>query len=193
MTDQSKQTDISAFINTDATTAWTTEGSSQTDIGELLGGIADFSTAAREIAEIAEESTDPVSVLIVDDDPEAVEEMTESLSTMGLRCFGATSAQDALDLVDLEPGINVAVVDLKMPGMDGLELVQRLRQDPARDIQCIMVSGHGTMGDVQQAMREDVREFLTKPINSNELVDSVARLGEEIVQRHGDAATNGQD
>ncbi len=185
MTNRSKQTDISAYINTDTTTVWTTEGSAQTDIEELLGGIADFSTAAREIAEIAEESTDPVSVLIVDDEPEAVEEMTESLSAMGIRSFGATSAQDALDLVDREPGINIAVVDLKMPGMDGLELVQRLRQDPARDIQCIMVSGQGTMGDVRQAMRENVREFLTKPINSNELVDSVTRLGEEIVQRHG--------
>ncbi len=187
MTDRSKQTDISAFINTDATTVWTTEGPTETDIEGLLGGIADFSTAAREIAVLAEKSTDPVSVLIVDDDPEAVEEMTECLSALGVRCFGATNGPGALGLVGREKGINIAVVDLKMPGMDGLELIRRLRQDPVRDIQCIMVSGHGTMGDVQQAMREDVREFLTKPINSNELVDSVARLGEEIVQRHGDS------
>ena len=74
-----------------------------------------------------------------------------------------------------------------MPGMDGLEFIHRLRQDPARDIECIMVSGHGTMDVVQQAMREDVREFLTKPINSDELIDGVTRLGEEIAQRHGDA------
>ncbi len=188
MTNRSKQTDISAFVNEAATTTWTTEGSAQTDIEGLLGGIADFSTVAREIAVIAEESTDPVAVLIVDDDPEAVEEMTECLSTLGVRCFGATNGPGALGLVGREKGITIAVVDLKMPGMDGLELVQRLRQDPARDIQCIMVSGHGTMGDVQRAMREDVREFLTKPINSDELVDSVARLGEEIAQRHGDAS-----
>ena len=187
MTDRSKQTDLSAFINTDATTVWTTEGSAQTDIEGLLGGIADFSTAAREIAMIAEKSTDLVTVLIVDDDPEAVEEMSECLSTLGVRCFGATSGPGALDLVDREKGINIAVVDLKMPGMDGLELVRRLRQDPARDIECIMVSGHGTMGDVQQAMREDVREFLTKPIDSDALIDGVARLGEGIAQRHGDA------
>ncbi len=187
MTDRSKQTDISAFINTDATTVWTTEGSAQTDIEGLLGGIADFSTAAREIAAMAEKSADPVSVLIVDDDPEAVEEMTECLSTLGVRCFGATSGPEALDLVDREKGINIAVVDLKMPGMNGLELVRRLRQDPARDIQCIMVSGHGTMDVVQRAMREDVREFLTKPINPDALADGVARLGEEIAQRRDDA------
>jgi len=186
MTDQSKQTDINAFINEDTTTEWTTEGSAQTDIEELLGGIADFSTVAIDIAEMAEKSTAPIAVLVVDDEPEAVEEMTESLSSMGIHSYGATSAQDALDLVDREKAINIAVVDLKMPGMDGLELVQRLRQDPTRDIQCIMVSGHGTMGDVQQAMRENVREFLTKPINSNELVNSVARLGEGLAQRHGD-------
>ena len=186
MTDRFKQIDLSAFINTDATTVWTTEGSAQTDIEGLLGGIADFSTAAREIAMIAEKSTDLVTVLIVDDDPEAVEEMTECLSTMGIRCFGATSGPDALDLVDREKAINIAVVDLKMPGMDGLELVRRLRQDPARDIECIMVSGHGTMGDVQQAMREDVREFLSKPIDSDALIDGVARLGEGIAQRHRD-------
>ena len=187
MTDRSKQTDISALINTDATTVWTTEGSAQTDIEGLLGGIADFSTVAKDIAEMAEKTADPVAVLIVDDDPEAVEEMTECLSTMGIRCFGATSAPEALDLVNREPDINIAVVDLKMPGMDGLEFIRRLRQDPARDIECIMVSGHGTMDVVQQAMREDVREFLTKPINSDELIDGVTRLGEEIAQRHGDS------
>ena len=187
MTDQSKQTDISAFINEDATTKWTTEGPVQIDIGGLLGGIADFSTVAKDIAEMAEKTADPVSVLVVDDDPEAVEEMTECLSTLGVRCFGATSGPDALNLVDREKGINIAVVDLKMPGMDGLELVRRLRQDPARDIECIMVSGHGTMGDVQQAMREQVREFLTKPIDSEALIDGVTRLGEEIAQRHGDS------
>ncbi len=50
MTDQSKQTDISAFINTDTTTVWTTEGPAQTDIEGLLGGIADFSIVAKDIA-----------------------------------------------------------------------------------------------------------------------------------------------
>lgn len=187
MTDQSKQADIKAFINTDATTRWTTEGSAQTDIEGLLGGIADFSTVAKDIAEMAEKTTDPVAVLVVDDEPEAVEEMTECLSTLGVRCFGATSGQDALDLVDREPGINIAVVDLKMPGMNGLELIHRLHQDPAREIQCIMVSGHGTMNVVQRAMHENVREFLSKPLDSDALIDSVTRLGEEIAQHDGNA------
>ncbi len=136
---------------------------------------------------MAEKTADPVGVLIVDDDPEAVEEMTELLSTMGIHSFGATSGPDALDLVNREPGINIAVVDLKMPGMDGLELVHRLHQNPARDIECIMVSGHGTMDVVQEAMHEHVREFLVKPIDSDALIDGVTRLGEEIAQRHGDA------
>ncbi len=182
MTDQSKKPDINAFINEDATTKWTTEGPAQIDIGGLLGGIADFSTVAKDLAEMAEKTADPVAVLIVDDDPEAVEEMTECLSTMGIRCFGATSALDALDLVNREPDINIAVVDLKMPGMNGLELIHRLHQDPARDIQCIMVSGHGTMNVVQRAMHHQVREFLSKPINADELIDGVTRLGEEIAQ-----------
>ena len=186
MTDRSKQADLKAFLNADVTTVWTTEGSSQTDIEGFLGGIADFSTVAKEIAEMAEKTADPISVLVVDDDAVAVEEMTECLSTLGVRCFGATSGPDALDLVYWEKGINIAVVDLKMPGMDGLEFIRRLRQNPARDIECIMVSGHGTMGDVQQAMREDVREFLSKPINSDALIDGVARLGEGIAQRHRD-------
>ncbi len=187
MTDQSKQTDISAYINTDATTAWTTEGPVEPDIEGLLGGIADFSVVAKEIVEIAEKATDPVGVLIVDDELEAVEEMTELLSTMGLRCFGATSGPDALDLVDREPAINIAVIDLKMPGMDGLELVHRLHQNPARDIECIMVSGHGSMDVVQEAMHEHVREFLVKPIDSDALIDGVTRLGEEIARRHAAA------
>jgi YesN/AraC family two-component response regulator len=111
--------------------------------------------------------------------------MTEHLSMMGFRSFGASGAWDALDLVNREPDIAIAIIDLKMPGMDGMGLVRRLRQDPARNIQCIMVSGHGTMDDVQQAMHEQVREFLIKPINSNELFDGVSRLREEIANRRG--------
>ena len=188
MTDRSKQTAIKAFINESTTTSWTTEGPVQSDIEGLLGGIADFSTVVNEIAEMTEKTADPISVLVVDDEPEAVVEMTECLSMPGVRCFGATSGADALDLVDRERSINIAVIDLKMPGMDGLELVRRLRRDPARDIQCIMVTGHGTMGDVQRAMREDVREFLTKPINPEALIDGVKRLGEAIIDPHDDSA-----
>ena len=43
-----------------------------------------------------------------------------------------------------------------------------------------MVSGHGTMGGVQQAMHEHVREFLTKPINSEALIDGVKRHGDSV-------------
>ena len=185
MTRRLKKTNIKAFVNAATMTVWTTDGPVQNDIEELLGGIADFSTVAKDIAEMADQATVPVSVLVVDDEPDVVEEMTEHLSMKGFRSFGATSPRQALELVDREKSITIAVVDLKMPGMTGLELIHQLRQDPARDIQCIMVSGHGTMADVQQAMHQHVREFLTKPINSNEFIDSVARLGKEIAQRGG--------
>lgn len=146
----------------------------------LLEGIADFPAVAREIVEKKETT---VSVLIVDDEPWALSEMTECLSERGIPCFGATSASEALELVDGAPDIGIVVTDLKMPGMDGMELVRRLRGDPTRKIECAMISGQGTMGDVQRAMHEGVREFLTKPLDPERLVRGVERLSEIIAQR----------
>jgi len=158
----------------------------QDNIKALLGSIADFAAVADAITSDEENADHPISVLIVDDDFEAVLEMCECISETGVQCFTAANGAQALEIIVAEDGVDLIVTDLKMPGMDGLEFIQQLRDGPKRETEVIMVSGHGTMGDVRRAMHEDVREFLTKPIDCGELADTVRRIGDKILRRRAD-------
>ena len=157
------------------------------NIKALLGSIADFSAVADAITSAEQNADQPLSVLIVDDDFEAVLEMAECISETGIQCFTAANGAQALEIIVAEDGVDLIVTDLKMPGMDGVEFIQHLRDGPQPETEVIMVSGHGTMGDVRRAMHEDVREFLTKPIDCGELVQCVTRLGDKILRRRADA------
>ncbi|MCH9051013.1 MAG: hypothetical protein IIA72_08015 [Proteobacteria bacterium] len=97
MTDRSKKTDLKAFLNEDVTTVWTAEGQVEIDIEEFLGGIADFSTVAKDIAEMAEKVANPISVLIVDDDaPGADVPLGTGFNLIGVPVLVGTLADTAV-------------------------------------------------------------------------------------------------
>lgn len=116
-----------------------------------------------------------IAVLAVDDDSEAVQEIVECVSDLGMTCFGACDASRALEFVENEPSVGIVITDLRMPGLNGIEFAHRLGRIPGRDIQCIMVSGHGVMKDVQRAMHENISDFLTKPLNLDDLAAALER------------------
>lgn len=130
--------------------------------------------AAPSRAEVSLVSVEP-AVLAVDDDSEAVQEIIECVSGLGMTCFGACDPARALEFVENEPSVGIVITDLRMPGLNGLEFAHRLGRIPGRDIQCIMVSGHGVMKDVQRAMHENISDFLTKPLNLNDLAAALER------------------
>ena len=71
-------------------------------------------------------------ILIVDDDPQMVKTLSEVFEKEGLMAIGTTSGEEALEKLSAsggEPGVQVALVDLVMPGMDGIETAARLRPD----------------------------------------------------------------
>ena len=99
-------------------------------------------------------------VLVVDDDPEFARSVAETLADRDLECITAKDAQDALGLVRLRP-FAVAMVDLIMPGMDGLELTREIRRaSPSTEI--VMLTGHADMRSAIEAMRNEVFDFLEK-------------------------------
>lgn len=107
-------------------------------------------------------------VLIVDDEATARSALAEILGDEGYKVRTASDGFRALAVVD-EFAPDVVITDIKMPGMDGLELLARLRElDP--EIGVILVTAFGAVGPAVQAMRLGATDYLTKPLNSDELL-----------------------
>ena len=117
--------------------------------------------------------TPPLRVLIVDDDPGMRDGMAMSLKRAGFVCEQARSGEDALRMT--RPGAYDAVVtDLRMTGMDGLQLMARLKAlDPALPV--LLVTAFGSLDTAREAMRLGAFDYLTKPFSPDELVAAVRK------------------
>lgn len=104
-----------------------------------------------------------LEVLYVEDDPPVRLGSTQALQLAGVRVTGFGSAEQVLQ--KLTPGFaGVLVTDVKLPGIDGLELLSRaLRLDPSLPV--ILVTGHGDITMAVQAMRLGAYDFLEKPFS----------------------------
>jgi len=132
-----------------------------------------------------------IDVLVVDDDADTIEELVEYLSKAGLTCKAAADGWAALKLLadGFKPG--VIVTDLRMPEMDGMEFVERLRQFNDRERpEIIFVSGHAGFDDAVAAIRLGARDMLTKPIDPSKLVRAVksAQLTRQVRRQPEPAA-----
>jgi DNA-binding NtrC family response regulator len=110
-------------------------------------------------------------VLIVDDEQEFAKTLAERMNTRGLQAEAVFSGDDALKAVK-SSGFDVVVLDLAMPGMDGLETLKKMLEiNP--DLQVIMLTGQATVGKGVEAVKEGAFEFLEKPIRMEALVERI--------------------
>ena len=128
-----------------------------------------------------ERSQSNVKILVVDDEPSARLSLGELLSLEGYEVAVAASGEESLDLLS-EGLLHLAIVDLKMPGMDGLELVQALQESTPSTI-IIMLTAHGTLSSAIQAMRHGAHDYLLKPASAPKIMASV----EEGLRRRQEA------
>lgn len=113
------------------------------------------------------------SVLLVDDEEDIRRSTRQSLELAGFDVQEVVSAEAALDLVT--PGFaGVIVSDIRMPGMDGMTLLTKIRDIDA-DVPAILVTGHGDVQLAVRAMREGAYDFIEKPFSGQQLADVVAR------------------
>jgi len=110
-------------------------------------------------------------IFVVDDDAPMRESLTNLLRSVGLRVEAFASAQEFLRSTRPDvPGC--LVLDVRLPGLSGLELQQRLAEvDMAMPI--IFITGHGDIPMTVQAMKAGAVEFLTKPFRDQELLDAI--------------------
>src|SRR3954467_3123378 len=124
-------------------------------------------------------------VLIVDDDPVLLEALPEALRLrmQGLTVETANSAASALDRIS-QREYDAIVTDIKMPGMDGLELLAQIRTRRP-DTPTLMITGHGETDLVVQALRAGACDLIRKPIDRDYFVASLSRAleGRELTRR----------
>jgi DNA-binding NtrC family response regulator len=112
-------------------------------------------------------------VLIVEDETRLRELLHRAMTGWGFEVAAARSGEEALRVADLfQPGI--VVLDLNLPGMDGLECFEKLRQR-LPDVQGIVLTGFASIEAAKKAIHLDVVEFLTKPCHLGELEQALDR------------------
>lgn len=132
----------------------------------------------------------PRTVLVVDDEPDIVDEMVDILEGEGFVCLSAASGSDAVALLRGRPDVGIVVSDIRMPGMGGLRMAEEITAlcELGRDVSVIMVTGHAGMAEAIRALKIGVDDFLTKPLSPEQLVHSVTRSSELVQLRWQDRA-----
>lgn len=110
-------------------------------------------------------------VYVVDDDPEVQHSVQFLMESVGLRARSFSSAGEFMDAY-ADEGAGCLILDLRMPGMSGLEAQEKLR-DRDIDIPVIIMTGHGDVPAAVRAMKMGAIEFLEKPCNDHVLIEKV--------------------
>jgi DNA-binding NtrC family response regulator len=114
------------------------------------------------------EVMDRLRVLFVDDEEELVSTVVERLALRKIDAQGATSGRDALRLIK-EQVFDAVVLDVKMPGIGGFEVIKRIRQEQP-DLSVVFLTGHGSEDSAAEGMRMGAVDYLMKPVDIDTLV-----------------------
>jgi DNA-binding NtrC family response regulator len=110
-------------------------------------------------------------VLLVDDEQDFLETLSNRLEMRGLKVSAVTSGEQAISEAK-QQDYDAIVVDLSMPGIDGLETLKRIKADnPNAEI--IMLTGHGSIQSGVEAMKLGAGDFLQKPVELSELMEKI--------------------
>ena len=116
------------------------------------------------------------TILVVDDEQAVNSIVDRYLTQMGYRCITAESGYQALEKLKRTP-CAVALCDIRMPGMDGMELLRRIK-DHDEDIAVVMVTAVDSRETAVEAMREGAYDYVVKPFHLEEVLISVQRAQE---------------
>ncbi len=114
-----------------------------------------------------------IKILLVDDEDDFVKSLSERMQMRDLDTDVALNGEQALEILD-EDVPDVMVLDFKMPGIDGIEVLKRVRKSYP-DVQVIMLTAHGSEKNEQEARRLGVFEYLHKPTGINKLVETIKK------------------
>src|SRR6516164_1052654 len=122
------------------------------------------------------------TILVVEDDAENRAAMVKVLESAEYKVLQTDNGQQAVDILN-EEDIDILVTDLRLPVMDGVELLKRAKA-LEQDVEVIMITGHGTVEIAVEAIKEGAYDFITKPIKKAQLLRAVEKAAEkQFLQR----------
>ncbi|MDL2233672.1 response regulator [Ruminococcaceae bacterium OttesenSCG-928-L11] len=133
-----------------------------------------------------------VRVMVVDDDPSLLEYASDVIGKAGLHCAVAEGAESAMTLLETEPPYQLMLVDWRMPGTDGIELTQMIREKYGRQIIIVLISAAESKEMAEQAQAAGVDEILVKPLLPSHIIDCLNKClaGEQALRRVTDTSDN---
>jgi len=130
--------------------------------------------------------TEPITILAVDDQPPNLRLLDAVLSPRGYRVITASSGEEALELLP-SSGIDLVLLDIVMPGIDGYEVCRRIRSEPATAfLPVVMITASGDQ-EKARAIEAGADDFVSKPFHQGELLARVASLAR--IKRYHDTIT----
>ena len=117
-----------------------------------------------------------IRVLLVDDEKDYVKAMAERMEMRDVSSRVALSGDEALRMVEDEAP-DVMVLDLRMPGLDGMEVLRRVKSTYPQ-IEVIIMTGHGSKSDEDEARRLGAFDYLRKPVDINDLMEIIRQAGD---------------
>ena len=116
------------------------------------------------------------NILIVDDEDDFRVTLVKRLQKRSLQVFGAESGQKALNLMEAMV-FDVVVLDVKMPGMDGIETIREMKKkNPLTEV--ILLTGHASMESGIEGMKLGAFDYVMKPVNIDELLEKIRQAYE---------------
>ena len=117
-------------------------------------------------------------ILVVDDEPDmkalVLQKFRRQIGDGAINFLFASDGIEALAMLEANSDIDMVVADINMPRMDGLTLLQKLRESAA-NVSTIMVSAYGDMSNIRAAMNRGAFDFVTKPIDFADLEKTIAK------------------
>ena len=127
-----------------------------------------------------------IRLLLVDDEEEFVKTLSERLQMRNLDPDAVHDGDQALSFIQ-ENELDVIVLDLKMPGIDGIEVLKRIKEVHP-NIEVIILTGHGTEKDEERARKLGAFDYLEKPVDIDKLVDRLKKAFQYKLDRAAAAA-----
>jgi CheY-like chemotaxis protein len=110
-------------------------------------------------------------VLIVDDDMRNIFALATVLEEHAMETISADNGRDAIRILQTEPGIDIVLMDIMMPEMDGMETIRQIRRDPKlKNLPIVAVTAKAMKGDREKCIEAGAWDYLSKPVDTEQLL-----------------------